>query len=233
MTAPQPDEQPAPPDDTEQAALGALTTFLAEAALTGVVVIPPEIYRRLLRLHLHPAAIRAAAALTLRGPLFRRPQRGPRTAGTAAALVAAGEPEMRARYLIAAARRITRDLRTVVPTPSGGTPATLADRLRDALRRERQFWRMHVDAQRNRRASAHAVDEVTAVSPWWQWQTAGDARVEADCRRFAGRTFTVAAPPMLDGHPVFPGAVHPRCRCRAVSTFDPRLFGSAPTVRGF
>lgn len=232
MTAPQPDTAATAPTDAEQAVVGALTTFLAEATLTGVVVLPPYLYSKLLRLHLHPAAIRAAATLTLRGPLFRRPQRGPRTGttDTAAALVAAGEPEMRARYLLAAAKRITRDLRTIIPTPPGQPAPSLTDRVRDALRRERRYWRQHVDAQRNRRQSAQAVDDVTQLSPWWQWRTAGDARVEADCRRFAGRTFTVANPPMLDGRPVFPGAVHPHCRCVAVTTFDPRLFGSAPTV---
>lgn len=231
MASPQPaPDQPTPPSDAEEAAVGALATFLAEAVITTVVVLPPYLYSKLLRLGLRRDAIQAAATLTLRAPFFRRPQRGPRTGGTAAAQVAATEPEMRARYLINAARRITRDLRTVIPTPPGGTPRTAAERLVDALRRERRYWRMHVNAQRNRRTSAHAVDTATALSPHWQWVTAGDARVEADCRRFAGRTFTIADPPILDGRPVWPGAVHPHCRCHAVATFDPRLFGSAPTV---
>lgn len=210
--------------------VGALATFLAEAAVTTVVALPPYLYVRLLRLGFRRDAIQAAATLTLRTPFFRRPQHGPRTGGTAAAQVAAAEPEMRARYLINAARRITRDLRTVIPAKPGERPRTAQDRLRDALRRERRYWRMHVDAQRNRRTSAHAVDTATAQSPHWQWVTAGDARVEADCRRFAGRTFTIADPPRLNGRPVWPGAVHPHCRCTAVATFDPRLFGSAPTV---
>jgi len=210
--------------------VGALAVFLAEATITTVMTLPPYLYSKLLRLGLRRDAIQAAATLTLRGPYFRRPPRGPRAGGTAAAQVAQMEPEMRARYLIAAARRITKDLRTIVPTGPGEKPRTAAERLVDAIRRERRYWRQHVDAQRNRRQAAHAVDQATQASPHWQWVTAGDSRVEADCRRFAGRTFTIATPPMLHGHPVWPGAVHPHCRCRAISTFDPALFGSAPTV---
>lgn len=232
MASPQPVDQPT--DDGlskgEQEAVAALTAFIAEAVLVEAVTLPPRIYARLLRLGLRRDAVQAAATLTLRAPFFRTHARGPRSGGTAAAQVAAQEPELRARYLLAAARRITRDLRTIVPTKPGETPPTVAQRLTDALRRERRHWRAHVDAQRNRRQAAREVDRLAQVSPWWEWQTANDARVEADCRRFAGRTFTVADPPRLNGRVVFPGAVHPHCRCRAVGTFDPSLFGSAPTV---
>lgn len=232
MASPEPTPQPTPTEQLQDdaAVIAQLSVAIAEATTIAELVLPPALLALLLRMGLRRDAIQAAAALTLRGPLYRTPARGSRASGTAAAQVAAQEPEMRARYLLAAARRITRDLRTVTPRRPGEKPPPPGQRLADAIRRERRFWRQHLDAQRNRRRAAHEVDLVALVSPWMQWQTANDARVEQDCRHLAGRTFTIADPPRLDGHVVWPGAVHPHCRCRAVPVVDPALFGSAPTI---
>ncbi len=223
MSSPQPTD-PQALTDGEQHALAALTGFLAEAALVGTIALPPYVYAKLLALGLDRRAIRAAAALTLRGPIFRRPASGPRQTGTAQAQTAAQEPAMRALYLLNAATRMTRDLRTLIPPRPGEKLPPAAQRLADALRRERRYWRMHVDAQRRRRVAAHAVDKIAQNAPtsWLAWQTMDDSRVDSDCRALAGTVFPLDQPPTVHGRPTFPGQVHPRCRCIA------RAFGATP-----
>jgi SPP1 gp7 family putative phage head morphogenesis protein len=113
--------------------------------------------------------------------------------------VATEEPEYRAAYLLAAARRLS----------AAKTRGDYAN----ALDKERRYLDMHVKAGRGRRAAARKVDEVSeADGPLLVWRTKGDNRVDQRCAMLEGRLFTAADPP--DG--VYPGAVHPRCRCWAV-----------------
>jgi SPP1 gp7 family putative phage head morphogenesis protein len=230
LTQPQPADTSATP---EERAVGALATFLAEASLVAAVALPPYLFAQLLRLGFRRSALKAALAIGLRGPLFHRPARGT-PAGTAAGQVADTEPELRARYILNAARRITDDLDTVLPERVGPDglvqpPPTEADRLEGATRREATYFDQHVNAQRNRRATAHAVDQVATESPWMQWVTANDDRVEADCRSLAGHVFSIDSPPLVHGRPTWPGAVHPRCRCTA-APFGVTLLGQQPTI---
>lgn len=216
MTSPQPADQPGL-SDTENAVLVALATFLTETALVGATALPLYLLLRMTGLGLDRRAVQAAAALTLRPPIFRTPASGPRKGNTAAALMARQEPRLRALYLLNAAKRITTDLRTVIPPTPGRPAVTPKQQLADALRRERRYWRLHVDAQRKRRDAARAVDGVLveAPSPWLVWQTRNDTRVEVDCRHLSGSVFTLDDPPILDGRLVLPGTVHPACRCIA------------------
>lgn len=207
MTSPQPDQQPTGLSGTEQAVVDTLTTALIEGSLVAGTAIPLYLLLRLMGAGSNRQAARAAIRLGLSEPVGRKA--GPKVAGTAIGQVRAAEPQLRALYILNAAKRITDAM---------GHGATLFT----AVRAERRFFDQHRQAARNRRRAARAVDEAAADSPFLYWQTANDSRVEADCRHLAGTLFTVADPPKLDGRVVWPGTVHPRCRCKALP------FGASP-----
>lgn len=217
MTAP----QPAPDEglsNLEIAVLTALETALLEGALVAGTAVPLALMARLTALGLDRRAVRAAARLALSEPLTL--PRNLRVRRTATARTAAAEPGIRARYLFNAAKRITANLRLL-----GQDPHALLTAVRD----ERRYLGQHLDATRNRRKAAQQVDRIAAGSPWLVWKTAGDARVEPECAALSGELFTVDQPPVVNGRPVYPGAVHPHCRCRA-ATFGATPIGAVRTV---
>lgn len=111
--------------------------------------------------------------------------------------MAADEPTMRARYLLAAAKRLT---------------AAAAQReFTAALRRERAYLAAHRRAGQRRAQVARDYDQAARGQMFMRWVTAGDSRVDPHCAALAGTIWHVDRPPA-----VIPGAVHPWCRCRAV-----------------
>jgi hypothetical protein len=231
VTAPAPaTDQPQGLSDGQEQAVAALSTFLAEAALVGAVALPPALYAMLLRLGLSRRAVQLATRLAT-APLGRRLTGSPHTArgsahiaGTAAAQVADTEPEWRARYLLKAAGRLTRDLEL------GASPAT-------AMREERRWFDQHRDAGKRRARAARAVDRVVeqSGSEWLRWQLSDKPATHTrGCLWASGRLFTRADPLVftdddLPPRPQFPGAPHPRCACVATPVFPQS--GAAPTVR--
>lgn len=206
----------APPGEGREAAVGALAAFLAEAALVGTVALPPYLFAQLLRLGLSRRAVQLATRLAT-APLGRRLSGSPhaarmsaRVAGTAAAQVADAEPQWRARYLLAAAGRLSRDLGSGVSPP-------------DALRVERRWLGEHRAAGRRRAAAAAAVDVAVerSGSEWLLWRVDPALANTAGCVAADGRVFSRAFPLVfsdddLPPRPQWPGAVHPRCGCRGV-----------------
>lgn len=213
--------QPAPDEGLstlEIAVITALETALLEGALVAGTAVPLYLMMRLTALGLDRRAVRAATRLALSEPLLL--PRNVRVRRTATARTAAAEPGIRARYLFGAAKRITANLRLL-----GSDPHALITAVRD----ERRYLGQHLDAARNRRKAAQQVDRVAAGSPWLIWLTAGDARVEPECRALHGELFTVDQPPEVAGRLVYPGAVHPHCRCRA-APFGATPIGAVATV---
>jgi SPP1 gp7 family putative phage head morphogenesis protein len=119
---------------------------------------------------------------------------------TAAQLVSSQEPGWRARYTLAAARRLAAGME------NGDYSAALA--------RERAYRAAHIAAGKNRRAAARKLDVLGREhdGELLIWRTRRDDRVSLDCQLLDGRVFPADSPP--DGQ--IPGAVHPRCRCYAV-----------------
>lgn len=214
MTSPQPTEQGL--SEGEQEALAALTTAIAEGALIGAIALPPYLYSKLLKLGFDPKAIKAASRLALPDPLGRRrtvTSPGPRVAGTAAAQVASAEAEWRARYLLAAARRITSALR------HGANLFT-------ALRQERRFYDMHRNAGKRRAAAAREVDRIVeeSGSEWLRWTLGATKTHTPGCVWADGQIFTRDQPLVftdddLPARVQWPGTPHPRCGCVAVPVF--------------
>jgi SPP1 gp7 family putative phage head morphogenesis protein len=218
VASPQPAPDQPGPSGVEIAVIATLETALLEGALVAGTAIPLYLILRLTALGIDRRAARAALRLGLTDPVHL--PRRLRTLGTAAAKTAAAEPGIRARYIVDAAKRITKSL-----TVLGDDPHALGT----AIRAERRFFRQHLDATRNRRRAAQAVDRVARTSPWLIWTTANDARVEPECRGLAGTLFTIDQPPVVDGRPVWPGSVHPHCRCTA-SAFGATPIRAQPTV---
>lgn len=202
---PQPDDEPGI-SPAEDAVVDSLATFLLEVQLVASTAVPLYL---LLRLGISKRAAQMTFRLA-RSPELPRLVR-PRT-DTALAQVNREEARIRARYLLGAAKRLAASLKL------GGSPGA-------AWRAEQRHFQQHIDAARNRRRAARQVDRLAQNSPWMTWQTAADARVEADCRALAGRLFSVAQPPKLNGRTVWPGMVHPHCRCTAAP------FGTTPHGR--
>lgn len=227
MTSPAPAQQS--PSDGQEAAVAALAGFLAEGVLVGTVALPPALYAQLLHLGLSRRAVQLATRLAT-APLARRlsgsphtARRSARVAGTAAAQVADTEPEWRARYLIKAAERLTRDLEL------GASPHT-------ALFEERRWFDAHRDAGRRRAAAARAVDRVAeryqTENLIWRLNPALENTrgcIWANGRPFTRADLLVFTDDDLPPRPQIPGAVHPRCGCVAVPAWASSI-DSVPTV---
>jgi SPP1 gp7 family putative phage head morphogenesis protein len=186
----------------QSVALHVLTSWFASRDAIAATELPDDVLDVLLSAGVDRLAAIEIGKLLLAKPLSGRSRYGapsPFDGMPAIRRVASEEPEYRAAYLLAAARRLT-----------------LAKTERDyasALDKERRYLDMHVGAGRGRRAAARKVDEVSeADGPLLVWRTQNDNRVDSRCAMLEGRLFTAADPP--DG--VYPGAVHPRCRCFAV-----------------
>ena len=125
--------------------------------------------------------------------------------GPAAKLVAAAEPTFRAAYLLAAADRVRQAV------AAGKT-------LEEALAAEQRHTLAHLNAQRNRAATAAAVDlaAVKHRSGLLGWKAVMDSRTSAECRSADGKNFSIFSPPVIG----LPGSVHPHCRCRPVAAFE-------------
>lgn len=207
MTAPLPIEpfpyeQPPEEDNSPavDAVVAALTVFLASQAAIAAVTLPASLIALLGTIGIPPIPARRAGRLALSVRMTGRSRHGAPTMYPGAPTtrrVASDEPLMRARYIINAARRLTRAL------VDGQLPA--------ATRAEKRYLVAHVNAGRNRRAAARRLDQTAQRSgPWLKWRATLDERTTLDCRRLHNTVFTVDNPPAI------PGAVHPRCRCRAV-----------------
>lgn len=218
MTSPQPAPDQPGLSDTEAAVIAVIEAALLEGALVAATAIPLYLLLRLTSLGIDRRAARAALRLGTADPV-RIPRRLHAT-GSAASRVAAAEPAIRARYILDAAKRITANLLLL-----GDDPHALGT----AIRNERRYFQQHRDAARNRKKAAHAVDQAAKTSPWLQWRTVLDGRAEPECRALSGELFTVDQPPVVNGRPVYPGSVHPNCRCKAVA-FGATPLRAQPTV---
>lgn len=182
--------------------------FGSPAAITAEQ-LPPAMVAQLMALGIPARAAREAGALGLSVRLTGRTKYGSPAATdgmTVLRRVSSEEPAMRARYVLAAARRLAAGIAT--------------DDYDPALKREQNYLSLHVEAGRKRRVAAALVDAVAknSATGFMRWNTMNDSRVDGVCRGMEGRLFTIDNLP--DGQ--VPGAVHPRCRCYATA------WGGAP-----
>lgn len=247
MTSPQPDpQQDDNPTAAEAAVIAALMVWFASVAAVSATLLPPRLVGRLTDLGLEPRAVRAAGRLAMAPPLTGRGRYGSPTAGaTATALrqVKADEPLTRARYVLNAAKRLTKALLLAgkrAATQSGtqgqsgtsgtsdeaGNAAPKAESLfAKAVRLEAQYMDQQRAAGQNRARAAKALDQAAAEAGpdgKLRWVAILDSTTTPDCAALHGTLFTLDKPPRdpQSGKRLTPGAVHPRCRCKAVPAYD-------------
>lgn len=109
---------------------------------------------------------------------------------TASAESAKMEAAFRAHYVLNATRRIA----------AGGT-----------LEAEQGFFNQHLEAVKQRRKTASAVDRARMrYGTTLGWHAVMDSRTSPECREANGKNFDAGRMPAIG----YPGAVHPSCRCK-------------------
>lgn len=179
--------------------------FGSRAAITAMT-LPEEIVAELASIGIGHTAALKAGEIVLQHPLSGRtgagsPEAKPNT--TAARMVAAEEPEMRAEFLLNSAERLSEAL------GEGDFDKAVAA--------EERYAEQHVAAGQNRRRAAKKLDELAAKTRFCVWRTVMDKRTTPDCAALNGRIFPASDPPGI------PGAMHPACRCTAEAWNGPVL----------
>ncbi len=200
----------------EQAAIAVVAAYLATTTAVAAVALPASLVGQLTSLGLSRRAVRAAGRLTLDPPLTGRTSWGsptpaaarPRDRGGAVSmtrLTASNEPTMRARYLLAAAKRLTR--------------TATERRFTAGLRRERTYLDAHRRAGIRRARIARDYDRLARRHQYLKWVAVLDDRTTPDCAARHGSVWSVSNPPFPP-----PGAQHVACRCVSApaSTPSPR-----------
>ncbi len=176
-----------------------LAVWFGSKAAIGATRLPSEIVAELVRAGFDPDAVVRAGEIVLNHPLSGRTRSGspePKPGSAATRMVAAEEPDMRARYLLAAAERLTE--------------AQQAGDVDAAVKREETYAAQHAAAGRNRRAAAKRLADLAGSDDrLLVWRAVLDQRTTPDCFALNGQLFHASNPPAI------PGAVHPACRCTA------------------
>jgi SPP1 gp7 family putative phage head morphogenesis protein len=190
---------------TTTAVLALLTAWFRSKAAISANRLPEELLSSLEAAGYDPTAAAKAGEIVLNHPLSGRTRGGSPEAQPgepAARLVASDEPEMRARYLLAATQRLTE--------------AEQAGDFDAAVRREATYALQHVKAGQNRRQAAKRLDELAGdTDQLLVWRAVMDKNTTPDCAALNGRIFHASNPPGI------PGAMHSRCRCSAETWSQP------------
>lgn len=200
----------------EEAVLVALALFFASVTAVNATLLPALLVRRLTGLGLSARAVQAAGRMTLEPALTGRTRWGsptvvdepaPNPFGPVSARrfgrptmvkrMAANEPTMRARYLLAAAKRLSK--------------AATEGRFTAGLRREQTYLAAHRRAGQRRARVAREYDQAARGQMFLRWSAVMDDRTTPDCAARNGSVWNVNNPPFPP-----PGAQHVSCRCRAV-----------------
>lgn len=121
----------------------------------------------------------------------------------------------RAAFFLAACRRVQA---AVTDARSRREPVRAA--VLDAIGTERRYLAMHVTACQQRVTAASRVDGMAAEhGNLLGWLAVKDRRCSPGCSRASGRNFRADHPPVIEGHPSYPGTVHNSCRCIPVRPF--------------
>lgn len=190
----------------DDALLAALAIWFGSKAAVTATRLPDELINMLVADGIDRRAAEQVGGMATVERLTGRTRHGspqPVQGGTAARQIAADEPQMRARYTVAAAERLS--------------DAIEKDDFDHAVDVEKTYLDLHLQAAANRRRSARKLDDLGKTHRYFIWKTAGDDRVETRCAAYAGRVFPTSNPPAI------PGAVHLRCRCTAEPTHGPMV----------
>lgn len=193
-------QQPPPSDAALIAAI--IAAFLAWHTAGQILAALRAPFRRA---GISPQAARAAISLVLAMP--QQPMEG---TGPATRWAVRQNALRRAAFTLATCRRVQA---AIDQAGAHGEPVIPA--IQDALTAERRFFAQHWAASDQRVKAASAVDGMAAMhGNLLGWSTFLDANTTPGCRAADGKSFRVDDPPVIEGSPSYPGAVHARCRCR-------------------
>lgn len=216
MTAPAPIQQQPQQGQTQQVLTDAAIVAGLAALLAAVTPSLPSITRLLTRSRQRVSRTAASAAAQI---VLQWGQPDTEPLGAAGQRMQRLNIQRRAQYLLAAARRITRQL---------GTDRS-PDAVAGAIRRELQYWRQHVHAGTQREQAAAVADSTAAQHgapvraggkpvTVLGWHAVLDSRTDPQCRAANGKNWILERPPRIG----IPGTVHPACRCIPVPPYPTR-----------
>jgi hypothetical protein len=196
---PQAQQQDAPSDAALIAAIIAAFLLLHTAkAITDRLRAPFS------RAGISPSALKAVVALVLSMP--QQPMEG---TGPATRFAVSQNELRRAAFTLASVRRIQR---AADEAKAQGEP--VSDAIGAQIQAEKRWFAAHVGASQGRVSAAMAVDGMaSAHGDLLGWQAVKDGRCSPGCLRASGLNFRASDPPVIEGSPSIPGAVHPACRC--------------------
>jgi hypothetical protein len=182
----------------ETALAADVAAVLATAAtVAGAVAILRPLF---VRAGVEPGAVLPSVTIVMGMPPDAAGFHGPATAMAARLNLA-----RRAQFLVAAARRISTDIRQA---RSEDTP--LADILQDIMTRERRYYGQHLQAIWQRNLAASRVDSASMLyGRLLGWNTVHDSHTTRECKAADGHNFWADAMPFIG----YPGMTHPQCRC--------------------
>jgi hypothetical protein len=116
----------------------------------------------------------------------------------------------RATFFLNACKRVQA---AVVAARSNNEPVKAA--IMAAIATEKRYMALHVQADAARLAAASRVDGMAETyGNILGWKATLDPKCSPGCRKASGSNFRADRPPMIEGHPSLPGAVHGgTCRC--------------------
>lgn len=209
----------APPQQRQQKPTQSQLVAAVIAALASAVTVAALVAA--LRGLFRAAGIGAAALTAVAGLILSWPQDVMEGTGPATRWAVRTNAMRRAQFFLAACKRVQG---AVTEARSHGEPLRAA--IADAIAAERRYMAMHIGACSQRITAASRVDGMAAVhGNLLGWQAVKDARCSPGCAKASGKNFRADRPPMIEGHPSYPGAVHPSCRCIPV-----RAFRDAPVL---
>jgi hypothetical protein len=203
----QPGQAQQPPDDSHLIAVivSALLAYWTVAEVT-----------RALRAPLKAAGIGTMAIAAAAGLMLAWPAESMEGTGPASRWVVRQNMLRRGSFFLNAARRTQV---AISQARAHGQPVKAA--AAQAIANERRWFGQHVAASAARAQVGSAVDGIASQHGGLAgWQAVNDRKTTAGCRRASGKNFRADRPPIVEGRPSFPGAVHgATCRCYPVPPF--------------
>jgi hypothetical protein len=205
QASPQQPQQPQDDDGLIAVIVAALAAYVTAKALAGALRAPFK------AAGISGTALSAAASL-----VASLPQEAMKGTGPAQRNATRTNLLRRASFFLNAARRTQA---AIVAARSQNQPVIGA--VRDALTAEKRYLAQHVDASATRVKAAAAVDKLAAVhGNLLGWQATKDPKCTPGCAFSSGKNFRADRPPIVEGHPAYPGSVHgSSCRCVPVAPF--------------
>lgn len=203
-TAQQPPQQQRKPTDQQLIAL-ILAAFAAASTLAGIYAL---LRKPFALAGISRPALKAGIALVLAMP--QQPMEG---TGPATRWAVKTNELRRASFTVNASRRVQA---AIDDARAHGEP--LARAIGDAARAENRFFAQHVAASDQRIKATSAVDGMASVyGSLLGWHAVKDKNITPGCLAADGKNFHADDPPVVEGSPSYPGAVHARCRCFPVA----------------